>query len=165
MWYVYILLCHKDNTLYTGITNNLNKRYTQHRKGKGAKYTKGRGPLQVIKVFWKATKSEALKEEYRIKQLSKEEKLALPMSVKEKAEQLLIGIRAAPGMHAQSRAELLGQISVILQMTEITFGVIDFHKKHLGTKGCAYATWSETFDDDWAHKAIDDALSILHKEI
>lgn len=86
------------------------------------------------------------------------------MQVKEKAEQLLIGIRSASRMYAQSRAELLGQISTILQMTEVTFGVIDFYKKHLGTNGCAYATWSETFDDDWAHKAIDDALSILHKE-
>lgn len=164
MWYVYILHCHKDDTLYTGITNNLNRRLAQHRKGKGAKYTKGRGPLQVIKVFWKYDKSDALKFEYWVKQLSKEEKLALKMAVKEKAEQLLTSIYAAPVLFATARESLLGQISTILQMAEVNFSVIDFHKKHLGTKGCAYATWSETFDDDWAHKAIEDALSLLHKE-
>src|SRR5574338_1630201 len=145
MWYVYIIHCHKDDTLYTGNTNNLNKRLDQNRKGKGAKYTKGRGPLQLIKVFWKGSKSEAIKFEYWVKQLSREEKLALKMFPNEKAEQLLIGIRSASRMYAQSRAELLGQISAILQMTEVTFGVIDFYKKHLGTDGCAYATWSETF--------------------
>jgi putative endonuclease len=74
MWYVYILLC-ADDTLYTGITNNLERRIKQHNEGKGAKYTKGRGPVTLVKSIECATKSEALKLEYKIKQLPREEKL------------------------------------------------------------------------------------------
>lgn len=73
-WYVYILKC-SDGTLYTGITNNLEKRIKQHNEGKGAKYTMGRGPVALVKYFTQLTKGDALKLEYRIKQLSKEEKL------------------------------------------------------------------------------------------
>jgi predicted GIY-YIG superfamily endonuclease len=73
-WYVYILKC-SDNTLYTGITNNLDKRIKQHNEGKGAKYTRGRGPVALVKSFECQTKSEALKLEYQIKQLPKNDKL------------------------------------------------------------------------------------------
>jgi predicted GIY-YIG superfamily endonuclease len=73
-WYVYILEC-SDSTLYTGITNNLDKRIKQHNEGKGAKYTRGRGPLTLVKFFTRNSKGEALKLEYKIKQLSKDEKL------------------------------------------------------------------------------------------
>lgn len=76
MWYVYILKC-SDDTLYTGITNDLEKRIQKHNEGKGAKYTRGRGPVALIKSFECLTKSEALKLEYKIKQLPKEEKLKL----------------------------------------------------------------------------------------
>lgn len=77
MWYVYILLCSKDNTLYTGITNNLEKRIAAHNTGRGAKYTKSRRPVALIKHFEVNSKSEALKLEYKIKQLSKDAKLNL----------------------------------------------------------------------------------------
>jgi predicted GIY-YIG superfamily endonuclease len=73
-WYIYILEC-SDGTLYTGITNNLDKRIKQHNEGKGAKYTRGRGPLTLVKFFTRNSKGEALKLEYKIKQLSKDEKL------------------------------------------------------------------------------------------
>lgn len=76
MWFVYILQC-SDDTLYTGITNNLEKRIKAHNAGKGARYTKGRGPVILIKCFTCATKSEALKLEYKIKQLPRAEKLSL----------------------------------------------------------------------------------------
>ena len=76
MWVVYLLLC-SDDTLYTGITNNLEKRIDAHNKGKGAKYTKGRGPVSLIKSFECPDKSAALKLEYKIKQLSHKEKLEL----------------------------------------------------------------------------------------
>lgn len=75
-WVVYILKC-ADDTLYTGITNDLERRITQHNEGKGAKYTRGRGPVALIKSFECASKSEALKKEYQIKQLSRDEKLKL----------------------------------------------------------------------------------------
>ena len=73
-WVVYILRC-SDDTLYTGITNNLERRIQQHNDGVGAKYTKGRGPVSLIKYFPCPSKSEALKLEYKIKQLPRDKKL------------------------------------------------------------------------------------------
>ena len=73
---VYILEC-KDNTLYTGYTNDLQTRLMMHRSGKGAKYTRGRGPFQVVYVKYFVTKEEALQREYQIKQLTRTEKLRL----------------------------------------------------------------------------------------
>jgi putative endonuclease len=75
-WYVYILEC-ADGTLYTGITTDVNKRLETHNKGKGAKYTRGRRPVVLLASFSVENKSLALKEEYRIKQLTKNEKLKL----------------------------------------------------------------------------------------
>jgi len=63
--------------LYTGISNNVEKRIETHNKGKGAKYTKTRRPVTLFKTFEFPDKSTAAKEEYRIKQLSREEKLKL----------------------------------------------------------------------------------------
>lgn len=74
MYYVYLLEC-SDGTYYTGSTNNLDKRIAAHNNKKGAKYTKGRTPV-ILKKFWEcSSKSEALKLEYKIKQLPKEKKL------------------------------------------------------------------------------------------
>jgi len=75
MWYVYIVRCSKDDSLYTGITNDLARRIEQHNSGKGAKYTKGRGPIILIYSIECQDKSSALKLEYKIKQLSRDEKL------------------------------------------------------------------------------------------
>lgn len=75
-WYVYLLECF-DKTIYCGITNNLEKRIAAHNNGIGAKYTKGRRPVTLIKYFVCSNKSEALKLEYKIKQLPREEKIKL----------------------------------------------------------------------------------------
>jgi len=77
IWFVYIVRCLKDDSLYTGITNNLEKRIADHNAGKGAKYTKGRLPVQLFKKFELESKSEALKLEIKIKKLSREKKLNL----------------------------------------------------------------------------------------
>ncbi|RWZ50149.1 GIY-YIG nuclease family protein [Halobacillus fulvus] len=71
--YVYVLRC-KDETLYTGYTNHLEARIKKHESGKGAKYTRGRGPfsLEFSKVY--VTKREAMQVEYRIKQMSRQQK-------------------------------------------------------------------------------------------
>jgi len=81
MNYVYILKC-GDNSLYTGWTNNLEKRFQEHCLGKGAKYTKGRGPLEIVyhEVF--DNKIDAMKREYSIKKLSRKEKDILVESFK-----------------------------------------------------------------------------------
>jgi len=74
MWYVYLLRC-IDDTLYCGITNNLDKRIAAHNAKRGAKYTKGRTPVSLIYSIECDSKSAALKLEYKIKQLSRDEKL------------------------------------------------------------------------------------------
>ena len=75
-WYVYILKC-ADDTLYTGITTDVNRRLNEHNKGTGAKYTKTRRPVVLMAVSEASNRSEASKEEYRIKQLTRKEKLQL----------------------------------------------------------------------------------------
>ena len=75
-WTVYILLC-KDGSFYTGITNDMNRRLLQHENGDGARYTRGRGPFKVIYKALYNNQSDALKEERRIKQLSKPSKIKL----------------------------------------------------------------------------------------
>lgn len=73
MYYVYVLRCEGDS-LYTGITADVKRRFVEHVKGKGAKYTKFHKPIKIEAVFETETKSEALKLEYKIKQLTKAEK-------------------------------------------------------------------------------------------
>ena len=75
-YYVYILLT-ENNTFYCGYTDDINKRFDAHKSGKGAKYTRANKPIKIIYQKAFKTKSEAMKEEYRIKQLTKEEKIAL----------------------------------------------------------------------------------------
>jgi putative endonuclease len=76
MNYIYIVEC-KDGTLYTGWTTNLEKRIEQHNSGKGAKYTRTRLPVELRYFEEFVSKSEALKREYSIKKLSRQEKLKL----------------------------------------------------------------------------------------
>ena len=75
-WTVYILEC-KDGTLYTGITDDLPRRLAMHTAGKGAKYTRGRGPLILRYEETCADRSTASKRESAIKKLTKEQKLSL----------------------------------------------------------------------------------------
>ena len=73
LWQVYILRC-GDGTLYTGIATDVQARLKVHRSGKGAKYTRGRGPLSLVYTEDCADKGAALRREYEIKCLSREEK-------------------------------------------------------------------------------------------
>ena len=79
MWYLYILRC-GDGTFYTGITTDVDKRLEAHRSGRGAKYTRGRAPLEVIYRECCGTHSDALKREMEVKRLSREEKQTLIFS-------------------------------------------------------------------------------------
>ena len=72
-WKLYILRC-GDGSLYTGITTDVEKRLEVHRSGKGAKYTRGRGPLEVVYREECGDHSTALKRELEIKKLTHEEK-------------------------------------------------------------------------------------------
>lgn len=81
-WVVYILRC-SDNTLYTGITNNLNKRLQIHNDGvaDSAKYTRGRRPVTLLYSEERDSRADATRREYEIKQLSRENKLELIKNV------------------------------------------------------------------------------------
>lgn len=75
-WFVYIIEC-SDKTLYTGITNDIDKRIITHNNGKGAKYTRSRLPVVLRYLKEYENRSVASKEEYRIKKLKIIEKLKL----------------------------------------------------------------------------------------
>ena len=74
--YTYIVKC-SDETLYTGWTNNLEKRIQNHNAGKGAKYTKARRPVELVYYERFLTKQEAMRREWEIKQLTRKDKLKL----------------------------------------------------------------------------------------
>jgi predicted GIY-YIG superfamily endonuclease len=75
-WKLYILRC-GDGSFYTGITTDVEARLEVHRSGKGAKYTRGRGPLELIYSEDCGTHSDALKREIAVKAMTKEEKQKL----------------------------------------------------------------------------------------
>ena len=76
MNYTYIVRC-KDDTLYCGWTNNLEKRIASHNQGTGAKYTRNRRPVELVYYEAFDTKEAAMRREYEIKQLSRNQKIAL----------------------------------------------------------------------------------------
>lgn len=74
--FVYMLRC-KDGSLYTGWTNDLEHRLAMHNSGRGAKYTRGRGPVELVYSEELPDKEAALRRECAIKKLRREQKLAL----------------------------------------------------------------------------------------
>ena len=72
----YILKCN-DHSLYTGWTNDITHRLKMHNEGKGAKYTRGRGPVELVYLEEFETKQEAMSREAKIKRLTRKEKLLL----------------------------------------------------------------------------------------
>lgn len=91
-WVLYVLRC-GDDTLYCGITNDLTRRLDMHNRGKGARYTRGRGPV-VLKKSWPATSmSAALKAERAFKKLTRlaKEKKLRSRARKDEVSRLLRG--------------------------------------------------------------------------
>lgn len=76
MWWVYILRC-GDGTLYTGSTDDVERRLEAHRAGKGAKYTRGRVPLELVYSEGCPDRSAALRRECAVKRLTRQEKLRM----------------------------------------------------------------------------------------
>jgi len=72
-WLLYVLRC-RDRTLYTGITNDLERRLLLHRKGVAARYTRGRLPVKLVHQEPCGSRSDALKKEHALKKLKREEK-------------------------------------------------------------------------------------------
>jgi putative endonuclease len=76
-WHVYIIRSLTNDTLYTGIAIDPRARLAAHNAGKGAKYTRGKGPWAIVHVELIGTKGDALRRELRIKKMSRNEKIAL----------------------------------------------------------------------------------------
>ena len=76
LWFVYLARC-SDGSLYTGIARNVTERIAQHDAGKGAKYTRGRGPLEVCATRRCRSRGEALRLELAVKALTRPEKESL----------------------------------------------------------------------------------------
>ena len=76
VWYLYILRC-GDGSLYTGITDDVQRRFQAHCDGKGAKYTRGRGPLEIVYQEVCGTHSDALHRELAVKKMTRQQKLEL----------------------------------------------------------------------------------------
>lgn len=85
-WKLYILRC-RDGSLYTGITTDVEKRFAAHTAGRGAKYTRGRGPLELVYTEDCGDHSAALKRELEIKALSRDEKIAIIQTWKNPEDQ------------------------------------------------------------------------------
>ena len=79
IWHVYLIRC-GDGSLYTGITTDVERRLAEHRAGKGAKYLRGRGPLELAYSRPIGDRAAASREEARIKRLSKAAKETLVVS-------------------------------------------------------------------------------------
>ena len=75
-WFLYLLKC-ADRSLYTGITNDLDRRFKMHTLGRAARYTRGRRPVKMVYHEICRSHSAALKREYAVKSLTRAEKLAL----------------------------------------------------------------------------------------
>ena len=74
-WCVYLVRC-SDDSLYCGVTNNLEKRLVAHNSGRGAKYTRSRGPVELVGTSVPMTRGDALRLEYRVKQVPADRKYA-----------------------------------------------------------------------------------------
>ncbi len=87
-WFIYILKC-KDDKLYTGITNNLKRRFQAHNSGNGGKFTKYRIPVTLVYNEEVQTRSDALKREAQIKSLAREKKIGLFKDIKKECSILM----------------------------------------------------------------------------
>lgn len=76
MWFVYILLC-EDGSLYTGYSNHVEQRFSDHKNGKGGRYTRSHKPVKLVYQGQFNTQSEALKRERQIKGWSREKKIRI----------------------------------------------------------------------------------------
>ena len=95
-WQVYIILC-TDNSLYTGITNDIERRMLQHAASRGAKYFRGRKPQQLVYLENDHTRSSASKREAAIKKLKRPEKEALIASAMNEFDDIAVTEQPPPG--------------------------------------------------------------------
>jgi len=111
-WVVYLIRC-SDDSLYCGITNNLKNRLAAHNSGKGAKYTRFRGPVDLVDVSSGMTRSDALKLEYSIKKVPAGKK----MDQLVKGEGAMTSSTAAALLAMKKKLEMLSKKVDVLMTT------------------------------------------------
>lgn len=169
-WYLYILQC-GDGSLYTGITDDVQRRLAAHRAGKGAKYTRGRGPLELIYVEEQADKPAALRREIAIKQMPRQKKLELVkqgvnyhkkgeenMKVSQIETPALIVERSVFENNMAVMSRLLEQTTMAFRPHYKSHKSFDVVKRQLaaGAKGITCAKLSEA--EDLAQAGVSDIL-------
>jgi putative endonuclease len=107
VWYLYIIRC-RDNSLYTGITVDVGRRFIEHEQGRGAKSLRGKGPLKPAFSAKLGTRSRALKLEYRIKRLPKA------------AKELIVSTQRLPVLHRRNKRKGKRRKGASRQATPVT---------------------------------------------
>jgi putative endonuclease len=102
-WFVYIILC-SDDSLYTGITNDVRRRFEQHANGRGAKYFYGRQPRRLVYLEPGHDRSSATRRELRLKKLSRQQKALLIESESNRIDDFL-AVSAAPPQNTEDLAQ------------------------------------------------------------
>jgi DNA-binding protein HU-beta len=115
-WFVYILRC-VDNSLYCGTTNDLDRRVEAHNAGTGARYTRSRLPVRLIWVAETLNRSDAWKEEFRIKHLHKAEKELLVVS-HGRAENVFMTVDNLQGGTAMTKADIVAKLAEDAKVTK-----------------------------------------------
>lgn len=167
VWYVYMLRC-GDGSLYTGITDDVEKRLAAHRTGKGAKYTRGRGPLELVYTEQQPDRAAASRREYQIKRLPRHRKLELSRKAKSgkelamKVSQIetpaLLVERSAFERNMQTMKRLLEHTTMALRPHYKSHKCVSVAKLQLaaGAKGITCAKLSEA--EDLAQAGVEDIL-------
>jgi predicted GIY-YIG superfamily endonuclease/nucleoid DNA-binding protein len=121
-WFVYILRC-SDSTLYCGITTNLARRVEAHNAGTGARYTRSRAPVQLVWFAQTQNKSDAFREEFRIKRLPKHEKELLVASQRS-PETVRLAMDISQGGIAMTKAEIVSKLAEDAKVTKKVAGAM-----------------------------------------
>ena len=138
-WYLYVVLC-KDCTLYTGITTDIQRRIYEHNSGYGAKYTRGRGPVQLVHLRQYKNRSDASKAEAKFKKFRRKKKIQIIQSF------------ALPG----ELVELTGRTTVKKQRYGMVIRVRDYEFGKYISEGAAFYDMSDgTSGFSYAYTRID----------
>jgi predicted GIY-YIG superfamily endonuclease/nucleoid DNA-binding protein len=115
-WFVYMLRC-SDNSLYCGTTTDPTRRVDEHNAGTGARYTRSRLPIRLVWFAQTQNKSDAFKEEFRIKRLHKAEKELLVTSQRSN-EAIRLSVEKSQGGIAMTKAEIVAKLAEETKVTK-----------------------------------------------
>jgi putative endonuclease len=116
-WVVYLVRC-SDHSLYCGITNDLNKRLAAHNSGKGGKYTRSRRPVELVAVSPDMSRGDALKLEYKVKNVGAHKKISVlneRVNAASEKEMILLQIKKNLQLLSNSLQHLSKSLRIIIK--------------------------------------------------